>query len=312
MDWDNEYQILANEVIEGKLVSNKETIDGIKSMTETHRINFMKYHTDKIKEIRTNGNALKNLQSYKTVRSKVKDFLLYCSKKYIKPSDVSLDVMENYFLEYINEEAGDTFETRVSFIQSFINNYPESYTQQPNLSEIRSLSEYIEFEKQPAKALSSKQVEDIRSFFNNRPFELFIFEFLFNLEFTLTELKKYNYNDFDEESQTITLGKKTKKVDAWISNLIDLNKSNIKINSKKDLRSYLKKIEKELVENKIIDNHLRPIDIKETRKKLTSMTCPECGETYPATSEYWVLKQYQDNERLWLVCMQNCSKEEKV
>ena len=310
----NNIYMLDKQTLGNKIVLNKEIISKITNLIPPYKETFLDMHEKEFMKIevifkKNEDKGLKSLQSYKTKRSKILDFLNYLSDKKINNNLLSKDILEDYFLEYLGEEAPDTFESRTSFINSFMHEYPGIFSPKLDVADLRTLTKEIEYEKKPAQPLELLQIDNIRQYYSNNKYNLFIFDMFYKYKATFQDLKKCTYKSYNEEINILRIGTKIIKIDNETRDKIIKLKENKHFNSGKSVYYILKEMEEELQNEGIIKTSFRRKDIIETRKKVTFLKCPECGDEFEATSDNWVIKQHYPEGKMWIVCKQNCSKE---
>lgn len=63
---------------------------------------------------------------------------------------------------------------------------------------------------------------------------------------------------------------------------------------------------KELLKESGFPRKIKSSDVNITLKTNTSFKCPECGMEYESTAKNWVIRQYNDNGEMWIVCKKKC------
>ncbi len=294
MVWIDVYKKLEKEVFNNKRVSNSGTIENIKEINETNRLFFIKYHDLMMSNV-TDDNEL---QSYKVRRSKIIDFL-------IKTDEELPNIDQNKFNEYINyyyeKEKKTNTKNRINYITDFLNRYNKNEIIDEFEINKADISDNMDNSSMP---LNSKEIEDLRHhcLSNEKYFELFIFEMLYENKIKYEELKKCSINNYSLEKKSFNIEKKSIFVSDRISKIVEKLVKNKYVNDFDLLGNRtIIKMKEDLIRNGIRKESFKRKDIIDSHRK-TFMRCPECGDKYEGTIGYWVVKQYYDGGDMWIVC----------
>lgn len=164
--------------------------------------------------------------------------------------------------------------------------------------------------RNPPKALSIKNIIDIRNKLLSEPSNqtylryLLTFELAYTYGLTLEELSKCNSKNIDSLYTYFKLQGRKIILTPKIKSIITKNPKIIE-NQYADhnaIQTHFKKI------GELIGRDLKWLDIKETRRKY-SLRCTFCEHTYPNEAEYWaIIKEPTDQTgSLWIIC-RDCAK----
>jgi hypothetical protein len=297
VDWERAYRRLEEAKYNGRIVNNRDTIKKIQRLNEWHREMFMEYFNDFLEE----NN---NLSTFKSFRKPILDFLLKDKINIKKFSDITqIDIDD--FLENI---LGKVTENTFNHNKYALKNYLDFHSKHLNFT-----PEYIGFNRaeinsrNKMETISSKELEDIRFIIKNEPYLEFMFELAYENGIRFEDSREYNMKNYDEEKgQFISITGQPIEISQKLRNIIDKIKNSDEFRNPYYKQGFSIRTLKEVLLNKKFKRKIKSRDVNEAYKHKTSFKCPECGASYEATADNWVIKQYHEGGQLWIVCKERC------
>lgn len=294
------YQEWKNKRYDGQALCSKETIKKLKVISNENFRCFVEYQDYCI------NDSNMDIGTFKTRRSKIIDFLLPDNIKGVNVLKISQEIIEDYFISYLKQESDNTYNARLSYIKQFIEFFSDRMENELDFNSLRlKKDEIVESELYVKKSLTAQQVALCRNEYRNDLKKLYIFEMFYYTQFNKEELKKITYSDFDIIDSSISFQGKKAYVPNNLVNIIEKIKDDPILARNYDVDYLIEQMKEELKKYGIMN--FKPKDLTETRNAVY-WRCPQCGSEYEAIIDNWCAKQYTEDGNLWIVCRENCGK----
>lgn len=294
------YQEWKNRRYNGQVLCSQETIEKLKGISDENFKCFVEYQNYCI-----NISNMK-IGTFKTRRSKIIDFLLSEVIRDVNITQLSQEMIENYFLKDLGNQGDNTYNTRLSYIKKFLDFFSDRMENQLEINSLRlKKDEVVESELYIKKSLTAQQIALCRNEYKNDLRKSYIFEMFYYTQFNKEELKKITYSDFDIIDSSINFQGKKAYVPNNLVNIIEQLKDDPILTRNYDFDYLIEQMKEELKKYGIMN--FKPKDLTETRNAVY-WRCPQCGSEYEAVIENWCAKQYTEDGNLWIVCRENCGK----
>lgn len=296
------YQEWKNKRYDGQVLCGQETIEKFKKISDENFKFFVEYQNYCI----DSGNM--KIGIFKTRRSKIIDFLLSDVIKDVNITQLSQEMIENYFLKDLGNQGDNTYNTRISYIKTFLEFFSDRMENELEINGLRlKKDEVVESELYVKKSLTAKQVALCRNEYKNELKKLYIFEMFYYTQFNKEELKKITYSDFDIIDSSISFQEKKAYVPNNLANIIEQLKDDPILTRNYDFDYLIEQMKEELKKYEIMN--FKPKDLTETRNAVY-WRCPQCGSEYEAVVGNWCAKQYTEDGDLWIVCREKCGRDD--
>lgn len=253
----------------------------------------------------------RDVASIPSIRAKILQFLLSDGVKNIPLSNVTENILDDFFENRKQTAARQTFESIVSYLGGFF-----EFLQSERIVSNVFISEKYRawaFECQDsnskaAQPMRAGQVSEFRNYLLAEADEhpvyreyLYVFDMLYYSDFENQQIKSLTVSDnVDVQSNLIRFGDNICQVPIRvIENILALNETG-RLGNLLNVRQYILNM-RPLLEEEFDFENIRPKDIKETRKNCF-IQCPQCGRRFEAVIENWCGMQYSETGEIWIVC----------
>lgn len=297
------YQEWKNKRYNGQALCSQKMIEKFKKISDENFKCFVEYQNYFI----DSGN-MKKIGTFKTIRSKIIDFLSSDVIKDVNIIQLSQELIEDYFISFLRQESDNTYNARLSYIKRFIEFFSDRMENELDFICLRlKKDEIVESELYVKKSLTAQQIALCRNEYKDDLKKLYIFEMFYYTQFNKEELKNITYSDFDIIDSSISFQGKKAYVPKNLANIIEQLKDDPILSRSYDFDYLIEQMKEELKKYEIMN--FKPKDLTETRNAVY-WRCPQCGSEYEAVVGNWCAKQYTEDGDLWIVCREKCGRDD--
>ncbi len=295
MDWSEAYRRLRESKINGAFVNNESTINTIQKLNEWHREMFINYFYSFLEK--------GNLKSFKSHRYAI---LFFLSKPSIngKPFSMITQIDLDDLLTELMSDIGSKFQNNQNAIKNYFTFYKAQLSFAPKFITISKNEKTL---INPVIPITCKELEEIRKIIKEEPYLQFIFELAYENHIRFEDSKKYSEKAYDRTNFRFKTN--NNKYITLSDKLINLVKQIENTDEFKNTR-YKHGFSKEVLFAKLDENGfkraLKSSDVNEALEKSNSFRCPECGHIFEAIADNWIVKRYNEDGNLWIVCKEYC------
>jgi len=301
MEREQIYTKWLNTRIDGKVLCSEDTIRKCRLLSDYNFDLFVDYQNDFLKQ----GKSIK---SYKSIRSKILEFLSSSKIREIKLDDITQEDIDEHLLGFINNESDNNYNNRVKHIKGYLEFHKNKLKNSIDLSSLLIDSKEITTSKKNIKSsLTAEQVALCEEKYKNNLTKLFIFKLLYYTDITTEEIIDLKYSDFDTLDNSFNIGERKIFVPNSMVELISSLRDEPILSRKFYIDHIVKNMKQELKEVGI--SNFKPKDMQKTHE-LLFLRCPQCGCKYEAVVDNWCARQFTDNGKFWIVCREKCGKDE--
>lgn len=290
-----------NTRIDGKVLCGEDTIKKCRLLSDYNFNSFVEYQDDFFRQ----GKSIK---SYKSIRSKILEFLSSSKIREINLEDISQEDIDEYLFEFIKNESDSNYNNRVKYIKGYFEFHKDKLKNDIELSSLLIETKEITTSKNYVKSsLTAEQVALCEEKYQNDLTKLCIFKLLYYTDITTDEIIDLKYSDFDTFDNSFNIGGRKIFVPNSMVELISCLRDAPILSRKFYIDHIVKNMKQELKEVGI--SNFKPKDMQKTHE-LLFWRCPQCGCKYEAVVDNWCARQFTDNGKFWIVCREKCGKDE--